>query len=77
MIASAGTLGARPLLGRLPLDGRILQQTDSGLPTVVAAPDSDIADAYRKIAMRIAIAQAAQRTDYSSKFGSIVVEGSQ
>jgi hypothetical protein len=44
---------------------------------VVAAPDSDIADAYRKIAMRIAIAQAAQRTDYSSKFGSIVVEGSQ
>ncbi len=66
-----------PLLGRLPLDARILQQTDSGSPTVIAAPDSDIADAYRKMAMRIAIAQAAQRTDYSSKFGSIVVEGSQ
>jgi len=66
-----------PLLGRLPLDARIQQQTDSGLPTVIAEPDSDIAEAYRRTAMRIAIAQAAQRTDYTSKFGSIVVEGSQ
>ncbi|NQV85595.1 MAG: Mrp/NBP35 family ATP-binding protein, partial [Woeseiaceae bacterium] len=65
-----------PLLGRLPLDARIREQTDSGLPTVIAEPDSDIAGAYRKTAMSIAIAQASQRADYSSKFGSIVVEGS-
>jgi ATP-binding protein involved in chromosome partitioning len=65
-----------PLLGRLPLDVRIRQQTDSGRPTVIAEPDSDIAKAYRKTAMSIAIAQAEQRSDYSSKFGNIVVEGS-
>ena len=63
-----------PLLGRLPLDSRIREQTDSGIPTVIAEPDSDIADAYRHAAWQIAAAQASQRTDYSSKFGSIVVE---
>ncbi len=63
-----------PLLGRLPLDSRIREQTDSGLPTVIAEPDSEIAAAYRRAAWQIAAAQASQRTDYSSKFGSIVVE---
>lgn len=63
-----------PLLGRLPLDARIREQTDSGTPTVIAAPESAPALAYRETARRIAAAQAAQRTDYSSKFGNIVVE---
>ena len=63
-----------PLLGRLPLDARIREQTDSGTPTVVADPESAAAEAYRDAARRIAAAQAAQRTDYSSKFGNIVVE---
>ena len=63
-----------PLLGRLPLDARIREQTDSGTPTVIAAPESAPASAYRETARRIAAAQAAQRTDYSSKFGHIVVE---
>ena len=63
-----------PLLGRLPLDVRIREQTDSGTPTVIAEPQSDIAAAYRQAAWQIAAVQASQRTDYSSKFGSIVVE---
>ena len=63
-----------PLLGRLPLDGRIREQTDRGVPTVVAEPESDAADAYRRAALHVAAAQAEQKTDYSSKFGSIVVE---
>jgi ATP-binding protein involved in chromosome partitioning len=63
-----------PLLGRLPLDARIREQSDSGVPTVVADPDSDIAATYQRAAWQIAIAQASQRTDYSSKFGNIVVE---
>ena len=63
-----------PLLGRLPLDARIREQTDSGTPTVVADPESVAAQAYRNAARCIAAAQAAQRTDYSSKFGNIVVE---
>jgi ATP-binding protein involved in chromosome partitioning len=63
-----------PLLGRLPLDARIREQTDAGRPTVVAEPDSPIAEAYREAAWRIGAAQAAERVDHSAKFGPIVVE---
>src|SRR5699024_3955937 len=38
------------LLGSLPLDQRIQQQTDSGQPTVVADPEGRIAELYREIA---------------------------
>ena len=62
------------LLGRLPLDARIREQTDSGTPTVAAEPDSPITQAYREAAWRIGAAQAAERVDHSSKFGPIVVE---
>jgi len=63
-----------PLLGRLPLDARIREQTDSGKPTVVAEPESTIAQAYREAAWKIGAAQAAQRLNHSAKFGPIVVE---
>lgn len=62
------------LLGRLPLDARIREQTDAGKPTVVAEPDSAIAQAYREVAWHVGAAQAAERVDHSSKFGPIVVE---
>jgi ATP-binding protein involved in chromosome partitioning len=65
-----------PLLGRLPLDARIREQADSGRPTVVAEPDSAIAQAYREAAWKIGAAQAAQKVDHSAKFGPIVVEPS-
>jgi len=42
------------LLGQLPLDRRIREQTDSGLPTVVTEPDSSISLAYREIARHLA-----------------------
>ena len=41
---------AVPLLGSLPLDIRIREQADSGRPTVVAEPDSTLAQAYGRIA---------------------------
>ena len=63
-----------PLLGQFPLVSSICEQTDSGAPTVLADPDSAAAKAYRDAALQIAIAQASQRSDYSSKFGNIVVE---
>lgn len=63
------------VLGRLPLSSRIREQTDSGTPTLIAEPDSAEAKAYRETAWNIAAAQAAQRPDHSSKFGTIVVEG--
>ena len=37
-------------LGALPLDIRIREQADSGMPTVVADPDGPLAEAYRRIA---------------------------
>jgi ATP-binding protein involved in chromosome partitioning len=41
-----------PLLGSLPLDIRIREQTDGGKPTVVAEPTGRIAAAYLDIARR-------------------------
>lgn len=64
------------LLGQLPLDARIREQTDSGSPTVVSDPDSTAAAAYRNLAIRLAVAQARQGKDFSSKFPKIVVEES-
>ncbi len=64
------------LLGQLPLDAKIREQTDSGKPTVLADPDSAVAAAYRLAAQRMAAAQARRSRDYSSKFPKIVVEAS-
>lgn len=62
------------LLGQMPLELRIREQTDSGRPSVVADPDGAIATAYRHTAMRMAAGLAMQGRDYSSKFPNIVVE---
>ncbi len=60
-------------LGALPLDIRIREETDGGKPTVVAEPDSRIAQIYRQIARRTAAKLANQAKDYSVKFPSIVI----
>jgi ATP-binding protein involved in chromosome partitioning len=61
-------------LGGLPLDIRIREQADSGRPTVVAEPDGPIAEAYRRIARRVAVKIAERAKDMSGKFPSIVVQ---
>jgi ATP-binding protein involved in chromosome partitioning len=63
-----------PFLGSLPLDIRIREQADSGRPTVVADPDGKVAEIYREIARRTAVAVAQKAEDFSSKFPSIVVQ---
>ncbi|MFM7274143.1 MAG: iron-sulfur cluster carrier protein ApbC [Gammaproteobacteria bacterium] len=45
-----------PLLGSLPLDIRIREQTDGGTPTVVAEPGGALAASYRAIARGTALA---------------------
>jgi ATP-binding protein involved in chromosome partitioning len=62
------------LLGQLPLDLRIRQQTDDGQPSVIAEPEEGPADAYRKTARRMAARLATQGKDYSAKFPKIIVE---
>jgi ATP-binding protein involved in chromosome partitioning len=64
------------LLGQVPLDIRIREQTDSGSPTVIADPSSPQAAAYRATARRMATALAMQGKDYSRRFPNIVVEES-
>ena len=63
-----------PLLGALPLDLQIREQTDSGNPSVVAEPDGAVADAYRATARHMAARLAMQGKDYSRRFPNIVVE---
>lgn len=64
------------LLGQLPLDLRIREQTDSGTPTVKADPEGPAAQAYMQTARRMAARLAMQGKDYSRRFPNIVVEDS-
>ncbi len=61
-------------LGKLPLQLSIREQTDSGMPTVVAEPDGQVAAIYKEIARKVAIKVADQAKDMSSKFPTIVVK---
>ncbi|HAF00524.1 MAG TPA: iron-sulfur cluster carrier protein ApbC, partial [Methylophilaceae bacterium] len=58
----------------LPLDINIRMQADSGKPTVVAQPDSQIADTYKEIARKAASKIAIASLDYSAKFPNIVIQ---
>ena len=62
------------LLGSLPLDIHIRQQADSGRPSVVADADGPIADAYQRIARKMAAKLALQSKDYSDSFPNIVIQ---
>ena len=61
-------------LGSLPLDIRIREQADSGRPTVVADPDGAVAQVYRSIARKVAVAVAQKAQDFSAKFPTISVQ---
>ena len=60
-------------LGALPLDIKIRQQADSGIPTVVADPDGDIAALYKAVARKVAVTVAAKSKDFSAKFPTITI----
>jgi ATP-binding protein involved in chromosome partitioning len=61
-------------LGAVPLDRRIRDEADNGAPTVVAAPDSQLAKIYRELARHVAGRIALQAVDHSHKFPKIVIE---
>ncbi len=63
-----------PLLGQLPLELKIREQTDSGNPTVVSDPESASAELYREIARRVAALLSLQPKSMKSKFPKIVVK---
>ncbi|HQW19556.1 MAG TPA: iron-sulfur cluster carrier protein ApbC [Rhodocyclaceae bacterium] len=62
------------LLGALPLDIGIREQSDSGKPAVAADPAGRITEIYKTIARRIAVKIAGQSKDMTSKFPTIVVQ---
>ncbi|HKQ26155.1 MAG TPA: iron-sulfur cluster carrier protein ApbC [Burkholderiales bacterium] len=62
------------VLGSLPLDIKIREQTDSGKPTVVAEPDSRSAQIYREIARKVAARISELSKDHSAAFPKIVIQ---
>src|SRR3954449_3415650 len=62
------------LLGSLPLDIRIREHTDTGMPTVVADPEGRVAEIYRRIARRLAVKVDELALDHSELFAKIVIE---
>jgi len=61
------------LLGSLPLDLGIREQTDAGKPTVVSDPDGLVAGIYKAIARKVAVKIADSMKDMSGKFPNIVI----
>ena len=64
-----------PVLGSLPLEGHIRQQSDAGNPTVIDDPDGAAALLFRQTALRIAGELAAMGRDYGHLFPGVKVEG--
>jgi ATP-binding protein involved in chromosome partitioning len=60
-------------LGALPLDIRIREQADSGVPSVAADPEGEIAGIYKAVARKMAVTVAAKAKDFSGKFPTITV----
>jgi ATP-binding protein involved in chromosome partitioning len=63
-----------PLLGSLPLDSRIREETDQGKPTVAKDPKGPLARAFTEAALRAVGELAARAKDYSRLFPNITVE---
>jgi len=63
-----------PLLGSLPLDRRIREETDLGKPSVAADPTGPLARAFIDAALRAVGELAARTKDYSRLFPKITVE---
>lgn len=62
------------MLGGLPLDIKIREQTDSGKPSVVADPDGPVAKIYKQIARRVAVKIGELAQDHSGAFPKIVIQ---
>ena len=60
-------------LGALPLDMQLRLQADSGKPTVVSDPDSEVAGIYKAVARQVAVSIAAKNKDFSAKFPTIKI----
>ena len=62
------------MLGALPLELGIREQADNGVPTVVAAPESQAAERFREAARRTVAILSRQDPAGTSRFPNIVVD---
>ena len=62
-----------PLLGSLPLDRSIREQTDAGNPTVMADPASPAAVIYREMADKLAATLAGRSDDVVQQFPEVKI----
>ena len=62
------------LLGSLPLDIKIREQSDGGKPIVISEPNGEIANIYKQIARKTASKLSQLALDQSSKFPNIVIQ---
>jgi ATP-binding protein involved in chromosome partitioning len=61
-----------PVLGRLPLERRVRENSDAGLP--IAAMDDPLANPYLEMAQKVAGVLAQREIDYTAAIGQIVLE---
>ncbi|MBB5322791.1 iron-sulfur cluster carrier protein ApbC [Marinobacter oulmenensis] len=61
------------LLGQLPLHMTIREQTDSGMPSVIAEPDSEVARRYRDIARRVGAELSTRERNLGGTISSVSV----
>lgn len=62
-----------PLLGKLPLDIRIREETDAGCPSVLSSPDSAVGLAFRDLALHAAERLAERPREYKGAFAGIKI----
>ncbi len=64
---------AMDYLGALPLSMAIRVDADGGRPSVVNAPDGEVAGLYKAMARQVAVKIAQRAKDFSAKFPSITI----
>lgn len=64
-----------PLLGQLPLHRTIREQTDSGRPSVVAEPDSEVARRFADMARTLSATLAQRDADQAQLFPDLIGKG--
>ncbi|MCU0753958.1 MAG: iron-sulfur cluster carrier protein ApbC [Xanthomonadales bacterium] len=64
------------LLSQMPLDSRIREEADSGVPTVVAEPDSPLTEIYLDLARKTAGRLSTQARNKAISFPQIVIQQS-
>ena len=62
------------ILGQLPLNKQFREDADSGCPTTLQQSESDLVDAYHKIAEQLLAQLAQQPKNYAAKMPKVVVE---